>query len=139
MHIQKIIEHFEELEDAIKIGVEKRPVTIGMHTSACSTELLELYLHKLGKIPIGKIIKHEWFKPPRPGQKVKPLAERMLPMVFPEKERMFRILYIIEDNRSKLVYGKPERATAQLVYGEFAKLKELLLRMLEKEGVKIEA
>ncbi|MEK6921996.1 MAG: hypothetical protein AABX82_08955, partial [Nanoarchaeota archaeon] len=27
-------------------GIEKRPATIGFHTSACATELLELYLHK---------------------------------------------------------------------------------------------
>lgn len=138
MHLQKIAEHLEEIEGAIKVGVERRPATIGMHTSACSTELLELYLHKTGRIPIGKVVKHDWFKPPKPGQKIRPLAERMLPIEFPEKERIFRLLYAIEEQRTRLVYGRPEQKTARMVLDAFLELRRVIEPMLEKEGVRIE-
>jgi len=79
-HEKKIKEHLEEIEDAIDSGIEKKPITIGFHSSACASELLELYLHILNKIPIGKIIKHDWFKKPQLGQKIEPLIERKLPV-----------------------------------------------------------
>ena len=75
-HRKRIREHTECLEAAIAVGIEKRPVAIGLHTSACAVEMLELYLHKEGKIPIGKVVKHDWFKKPLPEQKVEPLIER---------------------------------------------------------------
>jgi CRISPR/Cas system-associated exonuclease Cas4 (RecB family) len=45
-HRRKINEHLTEINDAIEEGIEKKPITIGFHCSACSLELLELYLHK---------------------------------------------------------------------------------------------
>jgi hypothetical protein len=75
-HKKKIQEHLEELEDAIEKGIEKKPVTIGFHTFACSIQYLELYLHLINKIPIGKIIKHDWFKKHQKSQRIEPLIER---------------------------------------------------------------
>ena len=69
-HKNKIKEHLEEIDDAIREGIEKRPATIGFHCSACSIQLLELYLHITNKIPMGKIIKHDWFKRPHSNQKI---------------------------------------------------------------------
>lgn len=138
VHLRKIHEHLEELKDAIAIGIEKRPATIGMHVSACSIELLELYLHKKGKIPLGKIIKHEWFKRPKPNQKVKPLAERKLPFNFPKKKEIFELLYDIEEIRNKLIYGNPTRTEIKAMLNAFNRLKEILTELLENEGVEIE-
>ena len=78
IHLAKIKEHLQELKDAIAQGIENRPATIGFHTSACAIDLLELYLHHTGKIPIGLQIKHEWFKRPFSEQSMSFLAERNL-------------------------------------------------------------
>ena len=72
-HKKKIVEHLEEIEDAINNDIEKKPITIGFHCSAYSIQLLEVYLHKINKIPIGKVIKHDWFKKPKLEQKKNPL------------------------------------------------------------------
>ena len=61
-HKKKIKEHLEELDDAINQGIEYKPVTIGFHCSACSIQLLELYLHSINKINISSMLKHDWFK-----------------------------------------------------------------------------
>ena len=44
-HKKKIKEHLDEIDDAINEGIEKKPITIGFHCSACSIQFLELYLH----------------------------------------------------------------------------------------------
>jgi len=126
-HKKRIREHLEEIEDAIAIGVEKKPITIGFHTSACAIELLELYLHKEGKIPIGKVVKHDWFKRPLPEQKVEPLIERKLQVDFPGKEEIYNLIYILEDNRTNLVYGRTTKEQIELAINTFNKLKEILM------------
>ena len=63
-HIRKIKEHLASIEDAINEGIENKPITIGFHCSACSIEMLELYLHSANKISIGHIIKHDWCQEP---------------------------------------------------------------------------
>ncbi len=81
-HKRKIKEHNEELDEAIDKGVENRAATIGFHCSACSLQILELYLHAAKKIPTGKILKHEWFKKPTVGQKKEALADRKVGVIF---------------------------------------------------------
>lgn len=129
-HKQRIKEHFEELDGAIVVGMERKPVTIGLHTSSCAIELLELYLHKEGKIPIGKIIKHDWFKKPLPEQKVEPLIERKLNVNFPSKKEVYDLIYKIEENRTKLVYGRPTKEQIETVMNAFNKLKDMLLERI---------
>ena len=137
VHLQKIKEHCEEIEDAIKLGVENRAATIAFHTSACSVDLLEAYLHKAGKIPIGAQIKHDWFKKPLPTQKILPLADRKLSVDFPGKEEIFAQLYEIEVRRNKLIYGKPAEADVDVLLTAFNKVKAMLLLALAKEGVDV--
>ena len=137
-HKRKITEHLEEIEDAIDAGVEKKPITIGFHCSSCSIELLEVYLHKMNKIPMGKVLKHDWFKPVQKGQKVKPLAERMIGAEFLRKKEIFDILYRIETKRDKLMYGKSSENEIRQTLENFNKLKKILLEELEKVGVEIE-
>lgn len=138
VHKEHIQEHLQELADAIAIGVEKRPATIGLHTSACSIELLEIYLHVLGKISFGTMIKHDWFKAPKQGQKIAPLAERKLGVDFPAREAILSLLYVIEEERNKLIYGKPSKVGIDTVLGAFQKLHLLVKERLEEAGEEIE-
>ncbi len=134
VHKERIQEHVQAIEEAIAVGIEKRPATIGLHASACSIALVELYLHKLGKITAGAMVKHEWFKKPQPGQKIAPLAERKLGVEFPQKAEVFSLLYTIEEERNKLIYGNPSKAVVESVVNSFQKLHKLVADELHNLG-----
>ncbi len=136
-HIKKIKEHLEAINDAVEQGIEKRPVTIGFHCSACSIQFLELYLHCINKISIGKIIKHEWFKKLKPGQKIEPLIERKLSVEFSEREEVYDLIYEIEESRNTLMYGKSDYEQIKKLLNNFLKLKEIFIELLENVGIKI--
>ena len=138
IHKQHISEHIQELTDAIAIGIENRPATIGLHVSACSIELLELYLHVLGKISSGTMLKHDWFKAPRPGQKIAPIAERKLGIDFPAKKEILSLLYSIEEERNKLIYGKPTKIAIETLLTAFQKLHGIIKEKLREVGEEIE-
>jgi len=137
IHREHITEHLQEIADAIAIGIEKRTATIGLHASACSIELLELYLHVLGKISAGAMIKHEWFKSPKPEQKIIPLAERKLEVDFPDKAKLFSLMYIIEEERNKLIYGKPNLTALEAVLNAFNQLHQSIKDKLIEKGEEI--
>ena len=137
-HLKRIREHLEGLRDAIDAGIENKPVTIGLHCSACAIELLELYLHSIHKIPIGKVVKHNWFKKPQEGQKVVPLAKRKMRVEFPDKDKIYNLIYAIEDLRENLVYGTPSEVQIKEVYNAFQRLKSLLSQRLNTEGIDLE-
>ena len=129
-HKKRIRESLEAIESAVAVGIEKKPVTIGFHASACAMELLETYLHKEDKIPIGKMIKHDWFKKPLPEQKIEPLIERKLKVDFQSKEKVYDLIYIIEGNRTTLVYGRPTKIQIENVVNAFNKLKKILMERI---------
>lgn len=129
-HKKRLQESLDAIDDAIAVGIEKKPVTIGFHTSACAIELLEIYLHKEGKIPIGKMIKHDWFKRPLPEQKVEATIERKLKVDFPSKEKVYDLIYTIEGNRTNLVYGRPTKTQIEAVVNAFNKLKGMLIEKI---------
>ncbi|MEK6878091.1 MAG: hypothetical protein AABY22_00705 [Nanoarchaeota archaeon] len=132
-HKRKIKEHLEGINDAIEAGVEKRPITIGFHCSACSIEFIELYLHLINKIPISKIIKHDWFKRPTSNQKREALIERKNPVEFSEKEEIYNLIYSIEEKRNSLMYGKPSEEQIKKVVSDFNKLKEIFYKLFKNE------
>jgi len=136
-HLRKIKEHLEEIEDAVDQGIENKPVTIGFHCPACALQLLELYLHSLNKISIGKVVKHDWFKRPQEDQKIESLIERKLSVDFPMKEEIYELIYDLEDKRNTLVYGKPMKIQIERVYDNFLKLKEILKELLKNERISI--
>ncbi len=138
IHKARIKEHLQELQDAIAIGIESRPATIGFHTSACAIDLLELYLHKTGKIPIGTQVKHDWFKRPKPEQKIIPLAQRNLKSTFQNKEEIFELLYTLEEKRNKLIYGHSTPAEIKQALSSFEKLRDILTKMLVEVGETLE-
>ena len=136
-HKKKIKEHLEEIEDAIDEGIEKKPITIGFHCSACSIQFLELYLHVINKISIFKIIKNDWFKKPKPEQKKEPLIERKLNVNFSKKQEIYDLIYKIEEERNILMYGKPVKNQIKEILKNFLKLKETFLSLFNNENVKI--
>lgn len=138
LHKEQIKEHIQEINDAIAIGLEKRPATLGLHTSACAISLVETYLHALGKISVGGMIKHEWFKPPKLGQKIAPLAERKIAADFPHKDEIFSLMYTLEEHRNKLIYGKPTNVAVNAVLTSFQKLHQVIKDELKKLGEEIE-
>ncbi len=137
IHKEHITEHMQEIADAIAIGVERRTATLGLHTSACSIELLEFYLHVLGKISAGAMIKHEWFKSPKPEQKIAPLAERKLEVDFPDKAKLLSLMYVIEEERNKLIYGKPNQLALEAVLNAFNQLHLIIKEKLKEKGEEI--
>lgn len=137
IHKARIQEHLQVLKDAIAVGLESRPATIGFHASACAIDLLETYLHKIDKIPIGKQIKHDWFKRPTPEQKIKPLVERQLNINFPKKQEIFELFYALEEKRNKLIYGHATIPDIKQALETFNNAKEILLKLLQEEGEEI--
>ena len=139
IHRMKIQEHTQVLRDALAIGIEQRPATIGFHTSACAIDLLELYLHKTGKIPIGMQVKHDWFKRPKLEQKILPLAQRHIPFEFVHKTEIFELLYTIEEKRNTLIYGHSTLSEIKHIVETFRKLKDILLTLLSETGENFES
>lgn len=136
-HKKKIKEHLDEIDDAINEGIEKKPITIGFHCSACALQFLEIYLHSTNKISIGKVVKHDWFKKPQLGQKIDPLIERKNLVIFEKKEEIYTLIYNIEEERNSLVYGKPTENQVKKVLDNFLKLKEIFKELLKNEGIEI--
>lgn len=136
-HKIKINEHLREIEDAIEQGVEKSPITIGFNCSACAIQFLELYLHIKNKISVGKVVKHDWFKKPQTGQKIEPLIERKLGIEFPKKQEIYDAIYLLEEKRNILVYGKYDKNQIKEVLEIFNNLKETFLNLFENEQFKI--
>jgi len=136
-HKKKIIEHLDEINDAIDQGIERKPVTIGFHCSACSIQFLELYLHIVNKIPIGKIVKHDWFKRPKPEQKKETIIERKLSVNFNKKQEIYELIYTLEEERNSLMYGKPAKEQIKKVIETFFKLKEIFMELYKNEEFKL--
>lgn len=132
-HKKKIEEHLKEINESIEEGIENKPVSIGFHCSACALQFLEVYLHIINKIPIGKIIKHDWFKKPQTSQKIEALIERKLPIVFLKKEEIYSLIYNLEEERNTLVYGKAVEKQIKRVLDSFLKLKEIFLELFKNE------
>ena len=137
-HKKRIKEHLEELQEAVNIGLEKRPVTVGFHTSACAAEMLEMYLHLANLISTGKKVNHVWFKRPKEGQKIEPLIERKLPVSFHNKEKIYDLIYAIEDSRDNLVYGKPRKREVEDIFRTFQKLRSIIEKKIEERGESFE-
>lgn len=137
-HKSRIKEHLEELQGAVNIGIEKRPVTVGFHTSSCAMEMIEMYLHLSNLISVGKKVNHAWFSRPQKGQKIEPLIERKLPVSFDGKEKIYELIYTIEDSRDSLIYSKPRKGEIESVFEAFQKLRALMEKKIEERGESLE-
>ncbi len=133
-HKRKIREHLKELHDAIDEGIEDKPITIGIHTGLCAVQFLELYLHRKKLISSGKMIKHNWFERPKPGQKIPPLIERKLPVHFEDKDKIYNLIYQVEEVHDSLLYGRGTLPQIKQALENFLQLKEIMVRKLKEEG-----
>lgn|SRR3989338_5378865 len=133
-HKRRIKEHLEEMQDAIIIGAEKRPATIGFHASACTVEMLEMYLHLSNLISTGKKVNHLWFKKPQRGQKIEPLIERKLTVSLPDKEKIYGLMYSIEESRDDLIYGKPRKGEVESVLESFRNFRNIMEKKIIEKG-----
>jgi len=132
-HKKKIKEHLKEINESVEEGIENRAVSIGFHTSACSLQFLEVYLHVLNKLSMGKVIKYDWFKKPQAEQKKEPLIERKLAIDFPKKQEIYSLIYALEKERNTLVYGKASEKQLKKVIECFLKLKEIFMELYQNE------
>jgi hypothetical protein len=137
-HLRKIREHLDEIKDAIDEGIENKPITIGFHCSACAIELLELFLHQINKIQMGKVLEHNWFKRPSPEQKKEALVDRKIGVEFSGRKEIYELIYTIEDHRNNLIYGNPNKTEIEKVINAFNKLKGFIIEKLQQKGVEIE-
>lgn len=116
------------LELALAGGILDNPRAVAFATSSGSVDLLSIYLHKLGKISVGKVVEHSWFKKPLPEQKIKPIYERKLDIEFPKKQVLFSLMCDIEEKRTILAYGNPTKHDISFVIEAFNNLKNIVER-----------
>lgn len=116
----------EIIDNALSKGIMNNPRAIGFAASVASVDLLSICLHKLGKISMGKIIEHQWFKRPVKGQKKKSLYERKIDVNFPSKEEVYELMCSIEEKRTVLAYGNPNKKEVEECVNAFWDLKKLI-------------
>ena len=90
-------------------------------------------MHLTNKIPIGKIVKHDWFKKPQIKQKIEPLIERKLRVEFERKEEIYNLIYNLEDERTILMYGKPVENQVRRVLDTFLNIKKIFDEIFKHE------
>jgi hypothetical protein len=100
-HLRNINESLDTINDAIMRSIDNRQRTIGFNTSVASVEMLEVYLHNLGILNPGALLKHDWFTSINH-------ANKKLMFDFPDKEKIIKILCDIESKRNILCYGKKQ-------------------------------
>lgn len=118
-HLRNIRESLEVIEESIQKGIQERQRTIGFNCSVASVEMLEVFLHSLDLINPGIIIKHDWFSSERK-------AKEKLGFDFPEKDRIIKILYNIENKGNILCYGKIQSVSEiESILNSFYEVKKL--------------
>ncbi len=124
-HLENLKESIEEIEEAIKVGLEKKQRTLGFHTSSAAIDILEIILHKYNLIDQGFVIKHEWFNSKRKIQE-------KIPFNFPKKEEIIGCMIKIETSRNQFCYGKRQKEDElEKIAKEFIKLKKLFNEVAE--------
>ena len=117
-HEQRLKESIDVIEESIEAGITKRQRNIGFNASAAAIDMLEILLHKAGKLGTDAIIKHEWLNSKRK-------TEEKLGFDFPHKAMILKLIQAIESSRNRLCYGtpRPEREIAEVIHA-FNKLRE---------------
>ena len=124
-HIERLKKKLDLIKESIEKGIVERQRTIGFNTSAASSDMLEILLHKKSLIDPGFMLKHEWLKS-------KNKITEKLSFDFPKKKEIIDLMFKIEGKRNLLCYGKPQKQEiVQEVINDFNKLKDIF----KKEGV----
>ena len=121
-HLRNLKESLEEIKESIQKGVVNRQRTIGFHTSAAASDMLEVFLHKKNLISPGQVIKHEWLKS-------KNKINEKLAFDFAQKDEIIKLMHSIEERRNQLCYGKPSaEKEIESQIEDFNKLKEIFIK-----------
>ena len=123
----------EMIDDVLSRGLMSNPRAIGFATSSGSVDLLSIYLHKHGKISIGKIIEHQWFKKPSTEQKKESLYEKKIGVDLPKKNEIYPLMCEIEEKRTILAYGNPSDKDVEDAVNSFKKLKAIIEKEIGEE------
>jgi hypothetical protein len=134
-HKELLRQSLNILDIVLAGGLLNNPRAIAFATSSGSVDLLSILLHKTGKLSLGRVIEHQWFKKPLPMQKIKPIYERKLDMDFPKKKAIFSLMCDIEEKRNILAYGNPSDKDISLAVDTFRTLKNIVE---EEIGEKLE-
>lgn len=125
-HEKRLNESIGVIEESIEIGVEERQRNIGFNASAAAIDMLEILLHKAGRISTSHVIKHQWLASRRK-------IEEKLWFDFPRKREMIALITSIESKRNKLCYGTPQPAREiEGVINDFRKLRNEFRRAMEE-------
>lgn len=100
-HIERLKESIETIEEAVQGDITKKQMSIGFHTSVAAANFIEMYLHINNLADYTFRFQHNWMKS-------KKMMKDRLPYEFQNKEEIINLLYLIEKNRDKLCYGKPQ-------------------------------
>ena len=99
-HEKAYKEHLNNLNRAIDEGIEENQRNIAYNISQGSAELLAIYLHKLSFLQgSGDQLDHRVFKS-------NSLVAKKIPVKFPERESILKLMRKIEEERNSLCYGK---------------------------------
>lgn len=127
-HEKRLNESIGVIEESIGIGIEERQRNIGFNASAAAIDMLEILLHKAGRISTSQIIKHQWLA------SANKIGEKLW-FDFPRKQEILRLITAIESRRNKLCYGTPQPAREiEGVINEFTKLRKEFRRAMEEVG-----
>ena len=120
-HKKAFEEHLDNINLAIDRGIEQNQRNIGFNISQGAVELFSIYIHSLHLIESsGDQFDHRIFKS-------KNLIDKKLPLNFPSKNRILRLMKEIEEERIALCYGSrktKERIEKAILY--FRELKRLI-------------
>ena len=130
-HEEAYKEHLNNLKRAIEEGLHENQRNISYNVSQGSVELFAIFLHKLNLIQgSGEQFDHRIFKNIS-------LIKEKLPLQFPEKEKILKLMKDIETERSALCYGnrKPIDRIEKMIHS-FNNLREIINLKLNKNGKK---
>ena len=121
------------LDSTLAKGILSNPRAVAFAASSGSVDLLSILLLKKGKISMGKVVNHQWFKKPMPGQKKVPIYEERIGVDFQRKEEIYRLMCDIEEKRNILAYGNPQEDDIEKVVIQFQKLKKTIEEVADEK------
>lgn len=127
-HAEALAEVMEEIDVALKDakGVNSHQRRLALMLSLGAATLVEMYLHKLGVIKVGSVIKHQWLS----RKDAKLIFENQITSPVDTLKNIDEILELareIESNRNTFAYGSSE-SSASLIneINIFLKLKQTI-------------
>ena len=125
-HEKAYKEHLENINRSIEQGIEENQRNIGYNASQGSVELFALYLHKLNLIQgSGDQFDHRIFKNSS-------LIAKRIPLKFPSRAEILKLMRQIEEERNVLSYGtRKTKERIEKIIKYFQNLRKIINKNLE--------